>query len=231
MPLGKQELTFLREVLPFWGRLTDAQREAVGQKSVLRHFPAGAPLHSGPNDCAGLYVIRSGQVRSYILSEEGREVTLFRLYERDVCIFSASCIMKNIQFDVYTQAVEDSDAILIPTPVYQELRESSLAVSEYTGQLLSSRFSDVMWLLEQILFMRFDRRLALFLLEHADGNGRLKATHEEIARDMGTAREVVTRMLRYFQSEGMVRLSRGQIALTDLKKLKKTASRIQRRKS
>ncbi len=231
MPLGKQELAFLREVLPFWGRLTDTQRETVGRKSALRHFPAGTPLHNGPNDCAGLYVIRSGQVRSYILSEEGREVTLFRLYERDVCIFSASCIMKNIQFDIYTQAVEDSDAILIPTPVYQELRESSLAVSEYTGQLLSSRFSDVMWLLEQILFMRFDRRLALFLLEHADENGRLKATHEEIARDMGTAREVVTRMLRYFQSEGMVRLSRGQIALTDLKKLKKTASRIQRRKS
>lgn len=223
MPLGERELAFLKEALPFWEKLTDAQRGLIERNAVLRRFPAGAVLHNGPDDCAGLFVIRSGQVRSFILSPAGREVTMFRLFERDVCIFSASCMMKDIRFDIHTQAAEDSSTILIPTAVYKELSESSLPVADYTNRLLSSRFSDVMWLLEQILFMSFDRRLALFLLEHAGPDGELKATHEEIARDMGTAREVVTRMLRYFQSEGMVRLSRGRVALADVKKLEKMA--------
>ncbi len=227
MPIGEKELLFLKGTLPFWGKLTEAQRGLIGRNAVVRSFRAGSMLHSGPDDCSGLYVITGGQVRSYILSESGREVTLFRLFERDVCIFSASCVMKDIRFDVQTQAVENTSTILIPTPVFKELNESSIAVADYTNRLLSSRFSDVMWLLQQILFMSFDRRLAIFLLEHVDAGGKLNATHEEIAGDMASAREVVTRMLRYFQSEGIVRLSRGRIQVTNMKKLKKLAGQAE----
>ena len=168
-------------------------------------------------------MVRSGQVRVYIISESGKEITLYHLFERDVCIFSASCIMKNINFDVYVQAEKESRALLIPAPVYDQLNKTSLPVSDYTNQLMSSRFSDVMWVMEQVLFMSFDRRLAIFLMEQSaiEGADTLPVTHETIAKHMGTAREVVTRMLRYFQSEGMVSLSRGGIMITDREKLER----------
>ena len=221
MSVSNGALAFLGDALPFWDRLQEREKRLLVSSATLRAHPAGSSLHSGAADCSGLFVVKSGQVRTFILSDAGREITLFRLFERDICIFSASCMLKNIRFDVYIEAVEDSETILIPTAVYNDLNQHSLPVSDYTNQLLSSRFSDVVWLLEQILFMSFDRRLALFLLEESAirGGDRLAVTHESIARNMGTAREVVTRMLKYFQSEGIVKLSRGTIRITDRKKL------------
>ena len=225
MALGRKELEFLQETLPFWKELNPRQQRMIADGSYVREYSAGGMLHSGPEGCEGLFVIISGQVRSYILSETGREITVFRLRERDACIFSLSCMLENIRFDIFMQAAVDSRTILIPTPIYRELNRTSLAVSGYTNRELSARFSDVVWLLEQILFVRFDRRLAIFLTQRAElaGSDALNLTHEEIAQDMGTAREVVTRMLRYFQSEGIVQLSRGSVRLTDRRKLAKIA--------
>ena len=167
-------------------------------------------------------------MRTYILSEAGREISLFRMYPGELCIFSASCVLKNITFDVTIEAVQESQAILIPTNVYSELNQSSLAVSDYTNQLLSSRFSEVMWLMEQILFMSFDRRLALYLLKQSAlcGSDQIQSTHEQIAKDMASAREVVTRMLRYFQSEGIVKLSRGTVTILDRKRLEVLSTQV-----
>jgi CRP/FNR family transcriptional regulator, anaerobic regulatory protein len=219
--LEQSDMKFLQDSLPFWEHLSEQDKNLIRSSASVRCHPAGSSLHNGAADCAGLFVVKSGQVRTFILSDTGREITLFRLFERDICIFSASCMLKNIRFDVFIEAVQNSETILIPTAVYNELNQKSIAVSDYTNQLLSSRFSDVMWLLEQILFMSFDRRLAMFLLEESaiSGGDLLTITHEEIAKNMGTAREVVTRMLRYFQSEGLVKLSRGVIRILNRKKL------------
>ncbi|XOQ46273.1 MAG: Transcriptional regulator, Crp/Fnr family [Thermocaproicibacter melissae] len=225
MPLSQSAQDFLRETLPFWGKLTPSQQKAVLDGAVERTFLPGEMLHRGEMDCAGLYVLRSGQVRAYSVSETGREITLFRLLERDVCIFSASCMMKDIRFSISMEVTERTDTILIPTPVFRQLNQESAEVANYTNSILSSRFSDVMWLLEQILFISLDKRLAEYLLKHfAEEGGTLKTTHEEIARDLGTAREVVSRMLKYFQTEGTVKLSRGEITLVDRKKLEAIAS-------
>lgn len=226
MPLNQTDLAFLRQSLPFWNKLSDREKKLIESTAALRSHPVGSSLHDGAADCSGLFVVKSGHVRTYILSDSGREITLFRLFQRDICIFSASCILKNIRFDVFIEAVENSETILIPTSVYKELNQNSLAVSDYTNQLLSSRFSDVVWLLEQILFMSFDRRLALALLEGSaiSGEDSLSVTHEELAKNMGTAREVVTRMLRYFQSEGLVSLSRGKVKILNRKKLEALSS-------
>ena len=153
------------------------------------------------------------------------EVTLYRLLERDICLFSASCIMKNIQFDITIEAEKDSNICIIPAVIYKRLMEESAAVSNYTNEIMAARFSEVMWLIEQIMWKTFDRRLASFLLEEMalEGSSGLKITHETIAGHLGTAREVVTRMLRYFQEEGMVKLSRGMINITDEKRLRKLA--------
>lgn len=206
---------------PIWDRLTPAQQKVISQSSQTRSVPKGTVLHNGSIDCLGLLLILSGQLRAYIISDEGREITLYRLFERDVCIFSASCIMRNIQFEVIIEAEKDSEIIVLPPHIYKKLMEESAAVANFSNQVMGSRFTEVMWLIEQIMWKSFDKRLASFLIEESvlDNTDSLKITHEKIANHLGTAREVVTRMLRYFQSEGLVKLSRGTIELTDKKRL------------
>lgn len=211
----------LDQYFPVWNQLTAGERELLLGAAARRFAPRGTLLHSGDADCVGLLIVRSGQLRAFILSEEGKEVTIYRLFERDMCLFSASCMMKNIQFDIAVEAERDSELWIVPADVYKRLMDGSLAVANYTNQLMAARFSEVMWLVEQIMWRSFDKRLAEFLLEESslDGGDTLHITHDKIAAHLGTAREVVTRMLRYFQSEGMVALSRGAVELTDRKRL------------
>ena len=121
------------------------------------------------------------------------------------------------------QAERDTDLWVLPAEVYQELMAASAPLANYTNELMASRFSEVMWLLEQVLWRRLDRRLAAFLLEESaiEGGAVLKITHEAIANHLGTHREVITRMLRYFQTEGMVRLARGTVELLDQARLRR----------
>lgn len=215
----------LSAYFPFWDKLDADQQALLERSAVLRTAPKGMLLHNGSADCVGLFVVRTGQLRAYILSDEGKEITLYRLFERDICLFSASCMMQNIQFDILIEAERDTTLWIIPTDVYKQLMDSSITVSNYTNQLMASRFSEVMWLVEQILWKRFDRRLAAFLLEESalDESDVLPITHDRIAAHLGTAREVVTRMLRYFQSEGLVAVTRGEIRLVDRKGLQALA--------
>ena len=215
----------LADFLPFFSKLDKAQQERLTNSVETMTVKAGTVVHNGSLDCLGLLLIQKGQLRVYTLSSEGREVTLYRLFEHDICLFSASCIMPDIQFDVIVETEKDSELLVIPWCLFTELMEQSAPVANYANQLISSRFSDVMWLMEQIMWKSFDKRLAGFLLEEStlEDSPCLKMTHERIANHLGTAREVVTRMLRYFQSEGMVRLSRGEILITDAEALKKLA--------
>ncbi len=206
------------EYFPVWNQLTKEQQERLERSAVLRKVDAGTMLHNGSADCLGLVLVRSGQLRAYIYSDEGREITLYRLFERDLCLFTASCIMRNIQFDITIDAEKDTEIWIIPPSVYKELTAESIAMSNYTNQVMASRFSEVMWLVEQILWKSLDKRLAAFLLEESriENTEVLKITHEKIANHLGSAREVVTRMMRYFQSEGLVKLSRGTVELVDV---------------
>ncbi|HPD89449.1 MAG TPA: Crp/Fnr family transcriptional regulator [Oscillospiraceae bacterium] len=211
----------LEHYFPIWEKLTAAEKALLEQSAVERTAPKGTMLHNGSSDCVGVFLIRSGQLRAFILSDEGKEITIYRLFERDLCLFSASCMMQSIQFDVTIEAEKDSELWVIPTDVYKKLMDTSAVVANYTNQVMASRFSEVMWLVEQIMWKSFDKRLASFLLEEStlDGSDTLRITHDRIAAHMGTAREVVTRMLRYFQEEGMVALTRGAIELKDRKRL------------
>lgn len=206
---------------PIWDKLTKEEQERLRDVSVLRRIKAGTMLHHGTSDCLGLLLIRSGQLRVYTLSDDGREVTLYRLLDMDICLLSASCVMPNIQFEVIVEAEKDTELWVIPSCLYKELMQSSVAIANFTNELISIRFSEIMWLMDQIMWKSFDKRLASFLVEESalEGTTLLKITHEKIANHMGTAREVVTRMLRYFQSEGLVKLTRGAVELVDVKKL------------
>lgn len=215
----------IEDVFPVWNQLTNEQQATLQNSAVKRTASKGTLLHNGIADCVGLFIICSGQLRAFILSEEGKEITVYRLFERDICLFSASCMMQSVQFDVTIEAEKDSELWIIPPDVYKNLMNSSIAVANYTNQVMASRFSEVMWLVEQIMWKSIDKRLAAFLVEEStlDGSDMIKITHDKIAAHMGTAREVVTRMLRYFQSEGMVTLSRGTVQLKDQKRLQELA--------
>ena len=188
---------------------------------TAKQVKAGTVLHDGSPACMGMLLVKTGQLRAYMLSEEGREVTVCRFFDMDCCLYSASCVMPSMQFDIFVEAEKDSQLWVIPAYLYKKLMEQSLPLSNYSHELLTSHFSDLIWLMEQIMWKSFDKRLARFLLEEAavEESNSLKLTHERIANHIGTAREVVTRMLRYFQSENTVRLTRGAVELTDTKKL------------
>lgn len=211
----------LSEYFPIYNKLTNQQQELLSAHATKRTVPPGTILHNGDATCMGLLVIREGQLRAFLTSEEGREITLYRLFARDICLFSASCMLNSIQFEITVTAEKETEFWIIPPYVYKNLMDNSLAVSNYTNQIMATRFTDIMWLVEQIQWKSFDKRLAHFLLEECaiEETNILKITHEKIAAHLGTAREVVTRMLKYFQAENMVQLTRGAIEILDEEKL------------
>ena len=215
-----------QDYFPVWNRLTATQQNRLLTGLTSRKVKKGTILHNGSADCTGLLLIKTGQLRAYILSDEGREITIYRLFDRDMCLFSASCILNSIQFEITITAEKDTEFWLIPSELYKNLLTESAPLANYTNELMAARFSDVMWLIEQVLWKSLDKRLAAFLLEEAaiEDSNELKITHEIIANHLGSHREVITRMLRYFQSEGIVKLSRGKITLLNPERLEALAS-------
>ena len=206
------------QYFPVWDKLTAEQQSLLMDSVTERTIEKGETVHNGAVSCTGVLLIRSGRLRSYILSEDGREVTLYRLFDRDICLLSASCMLRSIAFEIVVEEEEQTDLWVIPPETYRAIMEESAPLANYTNEIMASHFSDVMWLVEQILWKSLDKRLAEFLLEEQAicGDTTLKITHEIIGNHLGTAREVITRMLRYFQSEGLVKLTRGTVELTDL---------------
>jgi CRP/FNR family transcriptional regulator len=167
-------------------------------------------------------IVKSGCLRLYILSEEGKEITLYRLFPGDICMLSASCVLQSITFDVFVNAEEDSECCVIGGCAFADVSERVPEVKIFALETAVSRFSDVMWVMQQILFLSMDKRLAIFLLDEAaqTGSDTVRLTHEQIARYMGSAREVVSRMLKYFASEGMVEVTRKGVILLDKPRLR-----------
>ena len=199
-----------QDYFPIWNKLNTAQQDRIMSSLTDRNVKKGTVIYSGSLDCTGLFLVKSGQLRAYILSDQGREITLYRLFDRDMCLFSASCMIHSMQFEMTIEAEKDTELWMIPAETYKSIMEESAPLANYTNELMASRFSEVMWLIEQILWKSLDKRVAEFLLEEAaiEDTSRLKITHEAIANHLGSHREVITRMLRYFQNEGMVKLSR-----------------------
>ena len=210
------------ERLPFWKLLTDSEKELVQQNAVIRLYKKGTRVYSSERECLGMLFVMQGEMRTYLLSEEGREVTLFRIYPNDLCVLSASCVISQISFDTQMSAQKDTEALMIPPNIMLLLKEKNLSVRCFLYELATKRFSDVMWAMQQILFKRLDQRLALFLMQESQrlGTDTIHMTHEQIAQQISSAREAVARMLKQFSEDGLVELKRGAIRLLDQKGLK-----------
>ena len=221
--LKEEDLTYIKEHLTFWDKLSDAEKQLLKNNVETIKYNRGENLHGGEKECIGLILVKSGELRVYILSEEGRDVTLYRLAEGDSCVLSASCILSSITFDVLIDAEQDTEVLLFNVGIFSKLAQENIFVENYMYKNTADRFSDVMWAMEQILFMSFDKRLAVFLHDEMikTESNTIKLTHEQIAKYMGSAREVVSRMLKSFESQGILKLSRGKIEITDKDKLRK----------
>jgi CRP/FNR family transcriptional regulator len=208
---------FLQKKLTFWDRLDERDKKLLLDNTAEALYPKDAIIADTWNECPGVLMVQSGGLRVSILSEDGREITLYRLRPGGICILSASCLIRDITFDVTIDAEMDTEALLTDISTWSKLQTDYLEVENFSLRLTAEKFSDVMWAMQQILFMRFDRRLATFLLGESAKNGsdEVGLTHEQIAKYVGSAREVVSRMLKHFESEGLVCLRRGGVTLID----------------
>lgn len=221
----KELIELFESAFPFWESLSQHDKDTFLRSSMKFEYKRGRTIHDG-NDCTGVILVKTGSLRLYMLSDEGKEVTLYRLFPGDTCILSASCVLHTLTFDVLIDAEEDSECVVVGGCAYEGVWQRSDEVKIFTYETALSRFSDVMWVMQQILFMSLDKRLAIFLLDEVSktGSETVKLTHEQIAKYMGSAREVVSRMLKYFVSEGLVTVSRSEgIKILDKKRLRQMA--------
>lgn len=209
-------MSIAKEIFPFWRHLSTEQQQTLEQALDKKEYVKNTGLLRN-DSCIGLFYVLSGQLRTYIVSEEGKEITLYRLVEGDTCMLGAKCMIRNISFSIHIDAEEDSSIILVPTKVFEKLGEENLYVKDYTMELMAARFSEVMWVLEQRVFTNMGKRLRDTLLDRASlsKDGDINATHEQLANDLGSAREVITRLLRQFQSDGLIKLFRNKIEILD----------------
>ena len=208
--------------LPFWEKLNEEQREKLRTNTSEHIVEKGQILYHGKCDCMGVSFVRKGGLRVFLLSEDGREVTLYRLREGESCMLSASCVLESITFSVFIQAEEKTQFCRIQSKAFESVMEENIYLEAFCYKEIAKRFSDVMWTMQQILFMGIDKRLALFLLEQIrrEGSMEIRMTQEQIVGYLGTAREVVSRMIKYFSEEGMVETFRGGVRILDIERLK-----------
>ena len=209
-------------IFPFWSDLIEQEKNLIKNSIQTETYTKGTLMHRTDNTCKGLMSVVSGQLRTYIMSDEGREVTLFRVKQGEVCILSASCLLDSITFDVMIEATEDTQVMVIPAAVLNKIMGQNCQVELYMYKAATEKFSDVMWTMQQILFLKIDQRVAQFLWDEMISRNSmlLRITHDEIARYIGSAREVVTKVMKYLAQESVVELKRGSITITDKEKLR-----------
>lgn len=209
--------------LPFFAHLSAEQREQLLRGSRLQHFSAGDILHDHHADCLGMVTVITGSLRVCMASREGREITIYRLESGDTDILSASCVINQLTFDSMMEAETDAVVLVIPAALVSRLQKENIYLHSFIYELTAARFSDAMWTMQQILFLRMDQRVASALLDEyaRTDDVHIRLTQEKLARRISSAREVVTRVLRRMERDHLLQIGRGCIELTDIDGLEK----------
>lgn len=221
--LNKNQHELLSSHFPAWDKLTSSQQQIIIDNASLLSVKKNSLIQNTSAGCSGILIIKQGTLRVYTLSEQGKEITLYRLNTGDICILSASCVIRDITFDIYIDTLTDCELIQILPCAFSSIMQENIYLEALTYKLATQRLCTVTWAMQQMIFTSFDKRLAEFLLNesHATNSNEINMTHEQIAKLMGTAREVVTRMLKYFSTENYVELTRGKVTILNKKALEK----------
>ena len=205
------------KLYPFWRNLDANEQDMFASATRRLSYRSNTLIHQPGRKCEGMFYMLKGVLRIYILSDEGREITLYRLHEGEHCVLSASCVIDAISFSVFIEAETDCELLLTDAGTLRQLVENNVHIKVFAQEIALHRFSDIMWTLQQVLFFSVDRRLAGYLLKESDmtDSDVINATHEQIATSIGSAREVVSRMLKRFSDDGYIKLSRGSVEILD----------------
>lgn len=192
-------------------------------------YKAGENIHSAAEDCIGMLLVVSGELRTYILSDMGKEFTLFRLKNGDVCVLTASCLLNSITFDVMVDAETDCELLLINAATLSKLQALNPLIENFALKITADKFSAVVHALESMLFMTFEQRLAVFLVAETEKTNSMviNLTHEQIAKYIGSAREVVSRVIKQWEKDGTVALFRGGVEIKNMQALKLMAEKAE----
>ena len=209
--------------IPFWANLSPEEKAIVSQRAITKRFSKNQLISSNSSACLGVILILSGGIRVSLISDEGREVTLYRAHANEFCVSTAFCVIQQLTFEAIVTAEEDTTVLVIPSSVCARLMDSNIHVRAFIFENSTKRYSQTIWAIQQMLFKRFDQRLASYLILAYEQNrsDELKKTQEEIARDVNSAREVVARMLKDFAAKGLVEIKRGKILLRNIEGLRK----------
>ena len=209
--------------IPFWEKLSLEEKALVSQRALTKHFNKDQIVSSNSSACLGIILILSGGIRVSLISDEGREVTLYRAHSNEFCVSTASCVIHQLTFEAIVTAEEDTTVLVIPSSVCAKLMDTNIHVRSFIFERETERYSQTIWAIQQMLFKRFDQRLASYLFDAYKSTGKteIKKTQEEIARDVNSAREVVARMLKDFAAKGLVEIKRGAIVIRNIEGLKR----------
>ena len=223
---NKEIETLLSENLAFWNDLTCQDKKSLVENTYYQHYRKNDLVHGGKSICTGMLYIIKGDLRGYVLSDDGKEINVNKLNKENVCILSASCVMGSLFKDFYLEALSDTSLINIDVNFLQLLAEKYPSVKIYVYEISSTRYTKVLKKMQDILFLSVEKRLAIKLLDEYELQNSivLRITHDDIAKDIGSVREVVSRSLKQFQKHDIVKLSRASVELIDLEKIRSIAN-------
>ncbi len=195
-------------------------RELLAEGARIAHLKAGQKVFTAGQHCVGFLVVKAGSVKVSTITESGRELLLYRVGPAETCVLTTACLLSSTDYDAEGIAETATDAMVVPKAIFERLLAESVGFRHFVFSSYGGRLRDLIAMVQEVSQRHVDRRLARFLSEHGAA-GPIAATHQEIAVELGTAREVVSRLLKHFETEGLVRLERRQIMVTDLQALQK----------
>jgi len=202
----------LQELYPALRELPPDEFERMLAEGQERRSPAGTVLFDEAQPCQGFPFVLDGSIGVSKLSDSGREIQLYRVEAGESCILTSTCLLGSIDYDARGVALTEINLFTLPRPTFERLLRSSEAFRRYVFRLYAERISDLMGTVEAVAFRRLDQRLAAMLLERGP---TIRATHQQLADELGSVREIVSRIVRSFAERGLVRTGREQITVLD----------------
>lgn len=209
------------KILPFFADLTPDEQSRLEQCAYIRNYEKGSLIFSPEKECLGLVAVLSGEIRTVMLSQEGREIVLYRLSKNDTDVLSATCVVNQITFETHMISDTDCKLLIIPAVCLSAFKESNINVRCFIFEKLGERFSDVMHRMQDMLFVRVENRVAQAICQRAElsEKSEITVTHEQLANQINSSRKVVSRTLKKMEKQNIVRLRRGKITILNQKEL------------
>ena len=207
--------------LPFWKFLNEKEKNDIIQHSDIKEYKKGSLIYNNLSECLGMTKVITGKIRVYIMSNEGREINLFEVKDKECCVMSAECIINKNNFKTNIIAEEDSTIIVINNRSLKTILENNIHVKCYIYELMNNRMSKILTLMQNMLFNDLSKRLSEYLINmHENNNQEILITQEEIAKNIGASREGVSRMLKKLEKENLIVVSRKKLIIKDINNLK-----------